>query len=105
MSDQLPKPFVRMRDDYPQIAAAYDSLGEATGTAGPLDETSQHLVKLGMSIAAGLEGATHSHTRRALKAGVSPEAIRQVALLGISTLGLPRAMMGLTWINDILDQK
>ena len=56
MSDQLPKPFVRMRDDYPQIAAAYDSLGEAAGAAGPLDDTSQHLVKLGMSIAAGLEG-------------------------------------------------
>jgi len=105
MSDQLPKPFVQMRDDYPQIAAAYDSLGEAAGAAGPLDETSQHLVKLGMSIAAGLEGAAHSHTRRALEAGASPETIRQVALLAITTLGLPRAMMGLTWINDILDAK
>lgn len=105
MTDQLPKPFVQMQENYPQIAAAYDSLGEAAGAAGPLDESAQHLVKLGMSIAAGLEGATHSHTRRALQAGVSPDAIRQVALLAITTLGMPRAMMGLTWIDDILDPK
>ena len=50
------------------------------------------------------EGAVHSHTRRGLADGLSPEELKHVALLAIPTLGLPQAVKGLTWIEDITDK-
>ena len=43
--------------------------------AGPLDENSRRLVKLALSIGAGLDGATHSAVRNAHKADITPEEI------------------------------
>jgi AhpD family alkylhydroperoxidase len=60
------------------------------------------LIKLGMAVASGQEGAVHSHTRRASEAGATREEIRQVALLALTTVGFPRMMAGLTWIDDVL---
>ena len=44
----------------------------------------------------------HSHARQALEEGLSAGDLRQVAALSITTLGLPAAMAGLSWINDML---
>jgi 4-carboxymuconolactone decarboxylase len=101
MSDDRPDIFLNVRETYPEVAAAYDALGEAAHTAGPLDAKNRQLAKLALAIGAGLEGATHSHTRRALEMGISPEELRHVALLAITTLGFPTAMRGMSWINDI----
>ena len=62
----------------------------------------RRLLKLALAIGARSEGATHSHTRQALEAGLAPEALRQVALLAITTLGFPAAVAGLSWIEDEL---
>ena len=60
-------------------------------------------VKLALSIGASSEGAVHSHTRRGLEQGISKKELKQVALLAISTLGLPQAVRGYAWIEDITD--
>lgn len=99
----LPDQFTSIRDTYPEIAAAYDALGSAAHEAGPLDDKSRQLIKLAMAVAAGLEGATHAHTRRAVELGISHEEIKQVALLAITTLGFPAAVRAYSWITDILD--
>lgn len=58
------------------------------------------------NIGAGLEGAAHSAVRRnALAEGITPEEIRHVAVLAITTLGFPEAMHALAWIGDYLDQE
>jgi 4-carboxymuconolactone decarboxylase len=101
MSD-LPKIYTRIRETYPDIATAYDALGDAAHQAGPLGDETRQLVKLSLAIGAGLEGATHAHTRRAVEMGISPEAIRHVALLTITTLGFPQAVRALTWVDDVL---
>lgn len=98
----LPKQYQKFIENYPEIAQAYDSLGKAVHSSGPLDDKTRALIKLGISIGARLEGAVHSHVRKALDAGCQPEEIRQVALLAIPTIGLPASMAGLTWIDDIL---
>lgn len=98
----LPKWFRNFQKRYPQIGAAADALGEAVNGAGPLDEKTRELVKLGIALGAGLEGGVHSHVRRASTAGASREEIRHAALLAISTVGFPRAMAGLSWIEDVL---
>jgi alkylhydroperoxidase/carboxymuconolactone decarboxylase family protein YurZ len=61
------------------------------------------LVKLALAMGAASEGAVHSHCRRALDEGIPPEALKQVALLAIPTLGFPRAVAALTWVEDITD--
>ena len=100
MSNQLPKAVNQFRKRHPKVWKAFNELGERCHEAGPLDEKSRRLVKLALSIGGGLEGATHSAVRNARKAGITPEEINHVAVLAISTLGLPAATRAMTWIAD-----
>lgn len=99
---QLPNRFLKFQKDYPEIFDLYEQLGSATRAAGPLDAKTHALVKLGIAAGASMEGAVHSHVRRARAAGCSPEEIRQVALLALTTLGFPRMMTILSWIDEML---
>jgi len=65
----------------------------------------RRLVKLGIATGAGLEGAVHSHTRRALAEGIAPEEIRHAVLLAMTTVGFPRMMAALSWVNDLLESE
>lgn len=105
MAEQLPKAVNDFRKRHPEIWKAFNELGERCHEAGPLDEKSRRLVKLALCIGAGLEGGTHSAVRNALKSGVTPEEMDQVAILAISTLGLPAATRAMTWIDDISRKK
>ncbi|MBZ0264592.1 carboxymuconolactone decarboxylase family protein [bacterium] len=100
----LPKTYTEFCKTYPEIAAAYRKMGEKIHEHGPLDERSRALVKLGLAMGARLEGGVHSQTRKALEIGLTDEEIRQVALLGIPTLGFPASMANMTWVEDILDK-
>jgi alkylhydroperoxidase/carboxymuconolactone decarboxylase family protein YurZ len=66
-----------------------------------LSEREQRLVNLALAIGGDSEGATHSHCRRALAEGLSPEDLEHLAFLGITTLGWPQAIRALTWIRDV----
>ena len=57
------------------------NLVNAVQVAGPLDEKTRALIKLAISTGARLEGAVHSHARKALKVKCTADEIRQVALL------------------------
>ncbi|MBZ0200642.1 MAG: carboxymuconolactone decarboxylase family protein [Ignavibacteriaceae bacterium] len=102
---QIPKRYTKFTEDYPQVAKAYEELGEAVHSAGPLDEKTRALIKLAVSTGARLEGAVHSHVRKAIKAGATAEEMHQVALLSLPTIGLPSMMAALSWIDDIIDIK
>jgi alkylhydroperoxidase/carboxymuconolactone decarboxylase family protein YurZ len=104
MTDELPAAAARVARRYPDLWSAYAGLGEACADAGPLDARTQRLIKLALAIGAASEGATHSHARRALKEGIAADELRQVALLAIPTLGFPRAVAALTWIDDLADE-
>lgn len=100
MPNNLPTPVEDFRTEYAAVWKAFTELGDHCHKAGPLDEKTRRLVKVALSIGAGLEGGTHSAVRNALASGITPEEIRHVAVLGITTLGLPTAVRALTWIND-----
>ena len=100
---KIPKRFMKFKEDYPAIAEAYEKMGDAVHTAGPLDDKTRALIKLAISTGAGLEGAVHSHTRKALEKGLSKEEIRQTVLLALPTIGLPQMMAAFSWIEDILE--
>jgi alkylhydroperoxidase/carboxymuconolactone decarboxylase family protein YurZ len=104
-SGRLPGRFLRFQSQYPEVFRHYTELGEATQAAGPLPAGTRALVKLAIAMGAGLEGAVHSHTRRALEAGCSPAEIRHVALLATTTIGFPGMMAALSWVDDILEPR
>jgi 4-carboxymuconolactone decarboxylase len=99
---KLPKRYIQFAKDFPEVFAAYDALGTATAEAGPLDAKTRALAKLGIAIGSQMEGAIHSHTRRALEAGCTPEEIRHTILLSTTTLGFPSMMKALSCAEDIL---
>lgn len=101
----IPKRYRRFQEEFPEVAKAYEAMGEAVHNAGPLDEKTRALIKLAISTGARFEGAVHSHTRKALKAGASPEELRHVAMLSLPTIGLPSMMAALSWVDDILEDK
>ena len=97
-----PKRFQKFKKEYPRVAGAYDALGAAVHKAGPLDEKTRALIKLGISTGARLEGAVHSHVRKALASGVTPDEIRHAVMLALPTIGLPSMMAALSWVEDVL---
>ncbi len=101
----VPKRFKKFKDDFPQVAAAYETLGEAVHQAGPLDAKTRALVKLGISAGARLEGGFHSHVRKAIDAGVTKDEMVHAVLLALPTIGLPSMMAALSWIDDVLDKQ
>src|SRR5581483_4006904 len=96
----LPKPVQNFRKRYPDVWTAFNELGDRCHSAGPLDERTRRLVKVALSMGAGLEGATHSAVRNARKAGITSDEINHVAVLAVSTLGLPAAIRAFTWASD-----
>lgn len=101
----LPQHFLKFKAKYPELASAYEKLGDAVHKAGPLDVKTRALIKLAVSAGAGSEGAVHSHVRKALEAGVTPEEITHTVLLSFPTIGFPAMMAALSWVNDILEAK
>lgn len=103
MSDpiKLPSGARELERAYPEVWARFAALGKSVADAGPLDARSRRLVKLGLAVASRSEGAVHSHARRALAEGMTPQELEHVVLLSIPTIGLPNAVAALTWIQDI----
>jgi len=102
--NKLPARYLEFQKRYPEVFRAFDALGAAIKEAGPLEEKTCALAKLGLAIGARSEGAVHSHTRRALEAGCTPEELRHVVLLATTTLGFPNMMATMSWVEDVLRQ-
>ena len=102
---EVPKTHRRFQAVYPKVTAAYEQLGEATQEWGPLDKKARELVKLGIAVGNRHEGAVHSHARRALDSGVTPDEIRHAVLLSLTTIGFPNMIAAMTWVEDVLDKE
>ncbi|RJP61009.1 MAG: carboxymuconolactone decarboxylase family protein [Ignavibacteriales bacterium] len=100
---ELPKQFKKFTEDYPKVVDAYEKLGAEVHGAGPINDKNRSLIKLAIAVGARMEGAVHSHTRKALEAGCTKEEIKHAVLLALPTIGLPNMMAAMTWVNDILE--
>jgi 4-carboxymuconolactone decarboxylase len=105
MPTSKPSLYLRVKERYPEFVAAVESLGEAARSLGPLDEKTLQLVQLAAAAAVRSEGATHSHVRRALRAGASEDEIRHTLLALTSTIGFPNVTAALSWAEDILAEE
>ena len=97
-------PFVAdFRTTHAAVWESFNALADKCHNAGPLDEKTRRLVKVALSVGAGLEGGTHSAVRNARHAGITDEELAHVCVLAITTLGFPAAMRALTWVSDGAD--
>ena len=77
-----PRIYRDFRRVHPDIAAAYDHLGDACRNAGPLDARGQRLVKIGLAVGLSSEGAVRSHMRRGLDEGLTRVSAPRADLAG-----------------------
>jgi 4-carboxymuconolactone decarboxylase len=101
MTDHLPDIYRSFRADFPSVAQAQDAFAQAVAGAGPIDERTRRLVKVGIAVGAVSEGAVRSAARKALEAGASEAELEQVALMAISTRGFPSAIAALGWVREV----
>jgi len=96
-----PREYWKLKRQYPAYLDAVEALGAAVRRAGPLDEKATQLVQIGAAAAIRSEGALHSHVRRALDAGATPDEIRHALISITSTIGFPNVRAALSWADDV----
>jgi 4-carboxymuconolactone decarboxylase len=104
MADYLPDIYVSFRKRFPQVTDAQDRVAAEIDAAGPLDERTSRLVKLGIAVGSVSEGAVRSNVRKALAAGATPEEVEHVILLSLTTRGFPAAVAAWGWVHEVLGQ-
>ena len=100
---KLPEHYRSVRKRYPNVCAALEGVGAAVREAGPLDIKTGHLIQLAGGAGIRSEGSVHSHVRRAIEAGATPEEIRHAVVLLTSTIGYPAVAAALSWADDVLE--
>ena len=98
----LPEIYQHFSDEWSEVFESYKKLGITTRAAGPLDEKTQNLVKLGIAVGVNSKGAVMSSTRKALASGAVADEIIHTVLLGLTTTGFPNMSAALGWVEAVL---
>jgi 4-carboxymuconolactone decarboxylase len=98
-----PRIYRDLRAEHPDLAEAYDALGDACRRAGPLPPREQRLVKLGLALGLSSEGGVRSHVRRALDEGMSRDEVLHAIVLAVPTAGFPATAAAYQWAVEVLD--
>ena len=88
---------------FDKVLQSHQELGKAVREAGPIDEKTAHLIQLAAAAAIRAEGGVHSHVKRALNLGATPEEIYHAIILLTSTIGFPSTAAALSWARDIIE--
>lgn len=100
-----PKPYQQLKSQFKDFLTSYEELGKVARSQGPLDEKTSHLIQLAAAAAIRSEGSVHSHTRRAIEAGATPEEVYHSIILLTTTIGFPTVAAALTWVEDVMSKK
>ncbi len=100
----LPAPYLHFRERYPDLAQAFEVLGQKCQASGPLEGREVRLVKLGVAVATGSRGGIKSQARRALQEGFTPDQVRHAALLALPSIGFPAVVAALGWMDETIGE-
>jgi len=100
---KLPETFRSIVKKYPQIWEAHEQLTRACADVGPLDRKTRELIKVGISLGAGLETATQRHAIMAKENGATEEEIYQAVLMAMTTCGHPKTAAAWQWVRSALE--
>ena len=101
----LPKIYENFSKEFPQVMQDFKKLGTSCRKAGPLDEKTQNLIKLGIALGANSRGAVMSSTRKALDSGASRQEVIHAVMLGLTTTGFPNMIAAMGWVEEVISQK
>ena len=102
MSD-APRSYQDFIARYPELKSAWDLVRKAEDQ-GSFDDRTRRLLKLAIAVGAGRPGAISSSTRKALKAGVTPDELEQVIALGVSTVGFPASVAAFQDVREAAEK-
>ena len=102
--EKLPGVYKQFTAKFPVLGEAHQKIGQAVESAGPLDRKTLQLIKIGISIGAGLETATRSHVRQAMQHGATEAGIEQAVLLAYNTIGWPKMIAAWTWARQQIER-
>jgi len=102
---KIPEQYKYIQKSFKEFHKAVQKLGKAAREAGPIDAKTSHLIQLAAASAIRSEGSVHSHTRRALEAGATPDEIRHAIILLASTIGFPTISAALSWAEEIIEKE
>ena len=89
----VPKPYAKFAAEFPEVLVKNEDLGTYIhDKAGPLDEKTRWLIKLGISAASRHQTGVSTHVSKARAAGATEAEIRHALLLVIPTCGFPTFM-------------
>jgi 4-carboxymuconolactone decarboxylase len=103
--EKLPRHYLFEKKAHEVFIGAVETLGKTLKEQGPIDEKTANLIQLAAAAAIHSEGAVHSHVRRAVENGATPEEVYHALILLTSTLGYPTVSAALSWAEDILLRK
>ena len=103
--EELPEHYESLRSRHPKLMSALEELGKAAKESGPLDEKTSQLIQLAASASVQSVGAVHSHARRALEAGATPDELYHSILVIVSTIGFPKAAAAVSWVDNVVQKK
>lgn len=99
-----PKTYTKFTERFPELAQAWELIHEGGEKAGPMDEKTRRLVKLGIAIGSRQTGSVHSSVRKALAMSITLEELEQVAALAAGTMGMSAGVAAYTWIHEEVDK-
>jgi len=99
----LPKIYEKFSSKFPEVFKEFQQLGKTCRDSGPLEKKCQDLANLGIAIGASSRGAVMSQTRKALESGANKEEIAQVVLLSLTTIGFPKMIAAMGWVDGVLE--
>ena len=103
--DKLPQNYLFLREEHQAYIEAVEALGKVVREQGPIDDRIAHLIQLAAAVTIHSEGSVHSHVRRALAAGATPEEVNHAIILLTSTIGFPTVSAALSWAQDIFEDE
>ncbi|HEY3324939.1 MAG TPA: carboxymuconolactone decarboxylase family protein [Planctomycetota bacterium] len=101
---KVPGAFKAFIERFPALGDAHETVARAVEHAGPLDQKTCELVKIGICIGAGLDSAMRAHVRKAMQSGATEAEIEQACLLAMNTCGFPRTVAAWSWARQQIER-
>ncbi|OPY30655.1 MAG: Carboxymuconolactone decarboxylase family protein [Methanobacterium sp. PtaU1.Bin242] len=102
-NEELPPHYKSIRNRFGDYGKILAELGQVVRDSGPLDNKTSELIQLAAAATLRSEGAVHSHAKRAMDLGASPEEVYHTLILLTSTIGFPNVAASISWVDDLFE--
>lgn len=102
-NEELPSHYKSIRNRFGDYSKILAELGQVVRDSGPLDNKTTELIQLAAAATLRSEGAVHSHAKRAMDLGASPEEVYHTLILLTSTIGFPNVAASISWVDDLFE--